>query len=382
MTLPRGLLMSRRTPLPRRPVWRWIGVGLAIVCVITGTTLTVHALPAAEHASGAAAGVSGAPPADSSFSTADFTRGSADGGRITRAQLVTKVAPLDPPNIFGHLTLLESPVFGPDGDLYFVHSSAAPNQPKIEVLNLKTHRLRTLYTDATSTFGSMQFSPKDKKIYLTDLGGRIDRMNVDGTHFATLVSGNVLGRPMAADDLTFDSTGAMFVSDLSGSLLAPKGRVIRFQPDGSSPVLLAGGLAGANGISFDPQSQVLWVSEFFGGRIDRLTLSADHRSLVSSNVGMHEDVGTGGLDSNAVDSEGNIYQCLYGTGRVDVWSPTGKQLTTIIIPQTMPQPELLATNLAIRPGTHDGYLTVGGVNGGFIYRFRSLGTGIRQSNGG
>jgi lactonase len=40
------------------------------------------------------------------------------------------------------------------------------------------------------------------------------------------------------------------------------------------------------------------------------------------------------------------------------------------------------SNLAVKPGTKQGYLTVGGRNGGFIYSFTALATGVPQSNGG
>ncbi len=40
------------------------------------------------------------------------------------------------------------------------------------------------------------------------------------------------------------------------------------------------------------------------------------------------------------------------------------------------------TNLAIKQGTTDGYITVGGEDGGYIYHFRALAKGIPESNGG
>jgi lactonase len=97
---------------------------------------------------------------------------------------------------------------------------------------------------------------------------------------------------------------------------------------------------------------------------------------------MYGNEGVGGFDSNAVDADGNIYQCAFGDGKIYVYSPHGALLATIVVPQTMPAPELLTTNLVIKPGTHDGYLVVGGDNGGFVYTFRALGLGDAQSNGG
>jgi lactonase len=197
-----------------------------------------------------------------------------------------------------------------------------------------------------------------------------------------VVSGDVLGRPLAGDDIAFDRDGALFVTDFQGTPWKPTGRVIRFDPDGTHPTLLMDGLAGANGISFDPTYSALWVSEFRAGRTDYLPLSADHRHVVDPSVGMYGNEGVGGFDSNAVDADGNIYQAAFGDGKIYVYSPHGALLATIVVPQTMPAPELLTTNLVIKPGTRDGYLVVGGDNGGFVYTFRALGLGDAQSNGG
>jgi lactonase len=302
------------------------------------------------------------------------------------ARLFARVAPLDPPGPQGHVTVLEGPAFGPDGELYMVHPTAPAGQAKVIALNVRTRHTRAVYTDSApptkQEFVSLQFSPTTRAIYVTDIYGAIDRMNPDGTGFTTLISSPVLGRPWAPDDIAFDKTGAMFVSDLQGTPWAPTGRVIRLDSDGTHPTLLMAGLAGANGISFDPTYSALWVSEFRAGREDYLPLSADHTSVSNPSIGMYGNEGVGGFDSNAVDASGNVYQCVFGAGKIYVWSPRGALRATIIVPQTMSAPELLTTNLVIRPGTRDGYLVVGGGNGGFVYTFRALGVGDSQSNGG
>lgn len=305
-----------------------------------------------------------------------------NGPATITARLFAQVAPLDPPGANGALTNLEGPAFGPDGDLYMVHPTAPAGRPKVIALNLRTHEVRTVYTDSTSRFSSVQFSPADGKMYLTDNNGKIDRMNPDGTGFTTLLSTPVLGRPLSANDLTFDQSGAMFVTDYHGTPWEPTGRVIRLDPDGTHPTLLMDGLAGANGISFDPAYSGLWVSELGAGRVDYLRLSADHTTVTMPSVGMYGNQGVGGFDSNAVDADGNVYQCVIGDGKVDVFSPQGELLATVVVPQTMSSPELLTANLVIKPGTRDGYLVVGGGNGGFVYTFPALGLGDAQSNGG
>ncbi|MGW4909147.1 SMP-30/gluconolactonase/LRE family protein [Streptomyces sp. NPDC004270] len=326
-----------------------------------------------------AACVTGASARDSEPSHAD---GPATEGKTITAHLFAQVAPLDPPGPLGHITALEGPAFGPNGKLYMIHSTAPAGRPSVIALDVRTRKIEGIHQASTSMYTSLQFSPADGKIYLTDLNGKIDRMNPDGTGFTNVVAGDVLGRPLSADDIAFDRDGALFVTDFQGTPWKPTGRVIRFDPDGTHPTLLMNGLAGANGISFDPTYSALWVSEFRAGRTDCLPLSADHKSVVDPSIGMYGNEGVGGFDSNAVDADGNIYQAAFGDGKIYVYSPHGALLATIVVPQTMPAPELLTTNLVIRPGTHDGYLVVGGDNGGFVYTFRALGLGDAQSNGG
>jgi lactonase len=294
-----------------------------------------------------------------------------------------RVAPVDPPGPVGDIgTVLEGPSFGPDGELYFVRSSAVAGQPKILTLNVQTRAVRTVYTDSTSIFSSVQFSPINRMLYATDFTGAVDRMSADGSGFTRLVSGSVLGSAMVVDDLTFDKAGHFFVTDMRGDPWNPVGRVIRFDSDGQNSTLIQGGLASPNGISFDPAYNALWVSEFAAGREDYLPLSTDHSTVVGGHTAIYASIGTAQLDSNAADTAGNIYQCVWGGGKVLVYRPDGTLIAQIVVPQAVQTDELLTTNLAIKPGTTQGYLTVGGKRGGYIYTFRSLAPGGWQSNGG
>ena len=72
---------------------------------------------------------------------------------------------------------------------------------------------------------------------------------------------------------------------------------------------------------------------------------------------------------------------MHGLPEVRVYGPDGTHLTTDSVPDG-DDGLLSATNLAIRPGTTDAYVTVSGPAGGFVYRFDALAQGVRQSNGG
>ena len=324
-----------------------------------------------------------APTAASSTAGNPGQGGGSTRPRVIVARPVAKVAPLDTSAVFGTNTLLEGPAFGPNGNLYFVNLTAPAGQPKILQLNLRTKQATPVYTDSTSGLSSLQFSPVNGNIYVTDFAnGKIDELNPDGTGFQTVFSGPVEGRTMVPDDIAFNPAGDMYITDYQGSPWNLIGRVVCLDATGQNPIVLQGGLSAPNGISFTPDFSGLWVSELTLGREDHFTLSADGTSITGGSVGMTANIGLNGFDSNSIDSAGNVYQCVVGAGKLLVWNPNGDLVATIVVPQNFPQPETLTTNLAIKPGTTDGYLTVGGGNGGYIYKFRALAPGIPQSNGG
>ncbi|MFE7282922.1 SMP-30/gluconolactonase/LRE family protein [Streptomyces noursei] len=330
--------------------------------------------------------VVGGPVATTAARATDSRVAASDAGQdaspgVIRATPVAKVAPLDPPSAFGHATVLEGPAFGPDGQLYFVDFTAPAGKPKILRFDPRTKAVTPLYTDATSRFSSLQFSPADGKMYVTDYdNGKIDRLNPDGSGFTTVFSGPVDGRAMVPDDIAFNKAGDMYLTDYQGSLKNPDGRVVRLDAQGTEPIVLQDGLSSPNGISFTPDFSGLWVGEYNLGRENFFTLAPDGKSFTTGSVGMSANVGRGGFDSNSVDSAGNVYQVVLGSGKILVWNQTGDLIATILIPQ-QPKPEPLVSNLVIKPGATEAYVTVGGDNGGYLYTFRALAPGLPQPGG-
>jgi lactonase len=210
-------------------------------------------------------------------------------------------------------------------------------------------------------------------------------MNPDGSGFTTVWTGEVDGATMVPDDIAFDAAGDMYVSDYRGTIFNPVGRIVRFDPTGKNPVVVQGGLVSPNGISFTPDYSALWVGELPTGKELHLTLAADGKSVAASSIGMTANLGAGGgFDSNSIDADGNVYQCNPGSGRILVWNTSGDLVATVVVPQSdFPiAGQTVVTNLAIKKGTRDAYVTVGGPNGGYIYHFTALAPGIAQSNGG
>lgn len=308
---------------------------------------------------------------------AGAAQGGSGGAPTVFAKKVARVVPKgkDP-------VLLEGGAFGPDGQFYFANVLAKAGQPKLLRLNVETKHLQSIYTNKASTFTSTQFDSSGR-LWTTDYeGGTIDSLNPDGTGYKTNFGSSIEGRKMIPDDISFDPEGDLFVSDSAGTPWDPTGRIVRFDPNGQSPKVVMSGLAAPNGVTFTPDYSKLWVSEYSGQQEDLFTLDESHGSVTAASVGMRANTGVGGFDSNTVDAAGNVYQCVNEGNEILVWDEHGTLLRTIRVRQNLGAPERSATNLAIKPGTRQAYVVVGGQAGGFVYTFQALAKGIAQSNGG
>jgi lactonase len=295
------------------------------------------------------------------------------GDKVVYAKQLTRILPQGKEPV-----LFEGGAFGPEGNFVFANVLAAPGGPKIISLDPATKKWTSIHTDKTGVYTSTQFDAKGN-LWVTDFAGTIDEMNPDGSNFKTTYSGKFAE---ASDDISFDPQGNMFVTDTDGSPWKPTGEIALFDPQGQNPKTFMGGLASPNGISFTPDYERLWVSEYTGQREDLLTLNKDHTALAEAQVGMHGSPGIGHFDSNMVDSAGNIYQCVNEDGEILVWNEHGELQETVKIKQNLGAPEMSAANLAIKPGTKTVYVVVGGKAGGFVYTFPALAKGFAGSNGG
>lgn len=283
------------------------------------------------------------------------------------------------------MTLLEGPTFDAEGRLHLVDVTAPDGAAKLMRIDLDTEEITPLVTTGGAAFTSAQWSPVDGRLHLTDFaGGRIVSVTPDGQEARTEFEGEVDGRAMQPDDLAFDEAGNCFVSD-SAQTAYPggehTGRVVRIDAATGEATVLADTQPNPNGISYDPETSALWVSQLDGNRIDRLLLDEEGRAVTSGHTAIHVDGGPSQTDSNALDGAGNLYQGMHGMPQMLVFGPDGALRARVGIPD---EDEGLhsATNVAIAPGTATAYMTVSGPAGGFVYRFEALGEGIRATNGG
>jgi len=219
---------------------------------------------------------------------------------------------------------------------------------------------------------------KDGRLFLACGTGELFTINPDGSDL-NLITPRFHGKPEKLNDLVFDSQGNLFVTDFTGTVPHPTGGVYRFSSDFSRVDPVLEDLAGANGISLAPEGNVLWVGETFRNAILRIALSDDGVTIAPRDGVCYAYYGTGapgGPDSNKVDVEGNLYQCIQLQGRVVVLNAHGIPIANVVVPERDEGMHLRTTNLAFKPGTNEGYITAGGEGGPCIYKFLGLAVGL------
>ncbi len=267
---------------------------------------------------------------------------------------------------------IEGPAFDREGNLFVTspyHGRIFKITPQAQVSTIFDNK-------SINTIGCAIH--KDGRLFLACGTGELITINPDGGNLNCIMP-RVNGKPEKLNDLVFDSQGNLYVTDFTGTVPDPTGGVYRFSSDFSKVDQILGHLAGANGISLAPEGNVLWVGETFRNAILRIALADDGVTMAQRDGVCYAYYGSGapgGPDSNKVDVEGNLYQCIQLQGRVVVLNAHGIPVANVTIPGRDEGKHLRTTNLAFKPGTNEGYITAGGEGGPGVYKFPALAPGL------
>ena len=264
---------------------------------------------------------------------------------------------------------LECPSFAPDGDLYFC-----------EVFGGRLFRL-TPEKELSTVLEENDLRPAgleifDNRIYVAELGDFVDRgsvvsMAMDGSDHQDIVSRNA---GFLADDLVFDAAGGFYFTDFKGGGTRPDGGVYYVGPDRGAPVPVLPNLRVANGIGLSPDGTVLWVTEYAGGLLHRVSLADATTIAPFGDVVTYRFTGAG-PDSLRIDADGNVYVSVYGQGRVLVFNDLGLPIGQILLPGRDDGDNLRSTATIIRPGTDEMLIFTNDWDGGegsTIFAVRAL----------
>lgn len=220
---------------------------------------------------------------------------------------------------------------------------------------------------------------KDGRLFVVCLSGEIITIHPDGSNL-NYVKARYQDKPSVCNDIVFDGKGNFYVTDFTGSVADPTGGVYWFSSDLKRVEPVIEGLASANGVALSPEGNVLWVSETTRNSLLRLELLEDGISITpmaGATVPYRFTGSPGGPDSNAVDVEGNLYQCIIFQGRLLIFNKAGLPIANVLIPGRDEGKHLRTTNVAFQPGTDEAVITVSGEGGAWIYKFRALAKGLK-----
>ena len=63
-------------------------------------------------------------------------------------------------------------------------------------------------------------------------------------------------------------------------------------------------------------------------------------------------------------------------GRIVILNDSGIPIANVLLPGRDEGKQLMSTNLALKPGTKEAYITAGGAGGATIFRFQALAEGV------
>lgn len=268
---------------------------------------------------------------------------------------------------------LEGPAFDRKGNLY-ITSYRAGMVYKITPTKQKT----IVFTDKNVRPDGIAIH-KDGRLFTACTTGELLVMNPDGGK-VTYITPKYQDKSISMNDLVFDSKGNLYVTDWKGTVPDPTGGVYRLlAPDYTAVQPVLQHLAGPNGISLSPEGNTLWIGETLRNAVLRIDLMPDGltvKPVAGVTYPYYSTGGPGGPDSNKVDIEGNLYQCMVYQGRALILNKRGIPIANVVIPGRDEGKHLGSPNLAFKPGTSEVYIEGSGEGGAMIFKFKGLAKGL------
>lgn len=267
--------------------------------------------------------------------------------------------------------MLEGPAFDKEGNLFVT----APGKGRVYKITSQK-QISIVFSDEKVIVDGSAFH-KDGRLFIVCVSGELLIIDPNDNK-ASFLYPKYGDKTLSMNDLVFDNKGNIYVTDFTGSIANPSGGVYRISEDAKTVQPVLPNLASPNGVSFSPEGNKLWISESSRNTILNVSLSEDGFPLNSgiAIVCAYYLTGFPGPDSNKVDIQGNLYQCIIGQGRIIVLSANGIPVANVLLKGRDEGKYLMSTNLAFKPGTSEGYITTGGHGGAWIFKFKGLAKGL------
>jgi gluconolactonase len=195
-------------------------------------------------------------------------------------------------------------------------------------------------------------------------GGSIERVDLATGARSTLyteVDGKTLSAP---NDIVFDREGGFYFTDLGKRHPRHRdnGGLYYARPDGSSVKAVAYPILSPNGVGLSPDERTVYVADTEGARLWAFDVESPGVLKAGARFAPHGGRCIAGLpgrarfDSLAVLASGNVAVATLTTGYVTVFSPEGKVVEEVKMPDTYP------TNICFGgPDMHTAWVTLSDV---------------------
>ncbi|MGQ9730208.1 MAG: SMP-30/gluconolactonase/LRE family protein [Candidatus Zipacnadales bacterium] len=229
---------------------------------------------------------------------------------------------LEPYPVVADIAFAEGPIFDAAGNLYFVnylrHGTIGVKTPDgtVRVLCETGGRVNGLKVDAEGYLIGADYESK-----------RVLRISPDGAE-VKVYADSCGGKPFRGlNDVCLDQQGYIYVSQCEGATKqTPVGAVYRISPDGSEVIMVAEGIAYANGLAVSPDQTRLFVAESATNSIIAFDLQPDGRGANRQVIHEFPDETVDGL---MFDEFGRLWVARWTHGTVDVISQTGQLLGSL-----------------------------------------------------
>lgn len=180
------------------------------------------------------------------------------------------------------------------------------------------------------------------EFYVADFHRGLLRWSDGEAQPTTILTGPGDEEFLGLNDLTFDSSGALWFTDqgLTG-LHDPRGKLYRWTH--GQPQQVLGNIPSPNGLIVSPNRRTVYLAVTRANAVWRVPLDGNGQGF---KVGLFCQMSGGiGPDGMAADEDGNLFVCHPGTGSIWVFDPTGRPIAVI-----KSCAGLMTTNCALNSG--------------------------------
>ncbi|THC95583.1 hypothetical protein EYZ11_004955 [Aspergillus tanneri] len=109
----------------------------------------------------------------------------------------------------------------------------------------------------------------------------------------------------------------------------PKGRLWRYDPDGSLHLMIDGGIVCGNGLAWSPDNKTMYLNDSVAMQVYAFDFDLATGGLSNQRILVDRRDSFGEPDGMVVDTQGNLWIAVYASHRVMVFSPTGEHLQNV-----------------------------------------------------